>query len=87
MTDLRRRHPDWEWSAERNGFGGWVYRGQHSDGRRVALRAYSVLIGPSDDDCETAWFVEWVVPGDVRSQAYAAWWMAEGLAAKKESRG
>jgi hypothetical protein len=60
-------HPEWEWRAVRTGFG-WEYVGNRTFAE-VRVRAYSVLCGPSEDDCATQWRVE---QGE-HSESFAMW--------------
>ena len=69
LKRLRSWHPEWEWTAERNGFG-WNYVGRRA-WSEVRLRAYAMVVGPADDDFATQWRAE---EGD-HSETFASWSM------------
>lgn len=54
---LRKKHPAWNWSAERHGFGGWRYRGE-CQGANVSVEAFGLIYGDEDDDTATQWRVD-----------------------------
>ncbi len=54
---LRKTHPTWTWRAVREPFGfGWNYEGRRGD-EHVTLEPRSELVGGSDDDARTSWWV------------------------------
>jgi hypothetical protein len=53
IADLREKHPQFTWSAER---GTRTYVGVLGE-RRVEVQAFSKLVGPGDDDFMTEWRV------------------------------
>lgn len=77
---LRDWHPEWEWSAQRNGFG-WEYVGRRA-WYEVTVRAYSVLSGAGEDDYVTQWRAE---VGQV-SQTFAHWSMVHMAGAEEMAK-
>ena len=61
LASLRRRFPQWEWRAERHGFG-WRYVGHTGRADEVKITAYSELPFGSDD-AELAQTDYWVDTG------------------------
>jgi hypothetical protein len=78
---LRAWHPEWEWRAERDGCG-WVYIGTRA-WAEVTVRAYSMLVGPSDDDDET----QWRVTEGEDSWTFALWSMRHMAHAERAGKG
>lgn len=78
---LRRTIPSWRWTAVRRGWG-WMYRGEKAYAE-VYVRAYSVLTGPSGDDCETQWRA---VQGQ-HSEPLSSFWLRESCLAEERHAG
>jgi len=56
LERLRGWFPEWQWTAERHGFG-YRYLGKQGD-RAVTVQAFATLCGPLDDDYSTQWRVD-----------------------------
>ena len=55
---LRKRHPDWEWSAEQTNFGAWTYYGRRGPESVVVSARAHFSMGEFDEDCYVTWHVE-----------------------------